>query len=311
MTIKVQSSSVYTFRLLSILAITGFLSLSLAKGEVVDRIIAKVNSDVITLSELEDISRQSEIDLNDSTRELVLNKLIDRILLVQAARKSKIEIPDSYINLQVEKEMQRIKSNFKKTEDYTAWLAKQQLTEDAIRIMMRDRISNELLINRFLRKSAPPVTDDDIRKYTHNNPEEAAKQETVHLKQIFFEVPEDATADEKEAIHQKALQCQRELKMGASFDALVEQFSDDSAGKEEKGDLGFIHHGEVMPEIEKLAFSLKEGEYSDPILTERGYHIILVLEKASIREYLYEQSIDNYQKDMLKKLRAEAVILIK
>lgn len=290
--------------------LSSFVSSS-ARGEIVDRIIAKVNSDVITLSELQDISRQSEVDLTDSTREAILSRLIDRILLVQAARKDRIEIPEAYINLQAEKEIQRIKSNFPKPGDFEAWLAKQNMSEEAIRIVLKERLSQELIINRYLRKNVPPISDEDIRKFKRTNPDDAVKQETVHLKQIFFEIPEDSSPDQNETIHQKAVQCFRELKMGTSFESLVVKYSDDSASKEEGGDLGYIHHGEIMPEIEKLAFSLNEGDFSEPILTERGYHIILVLEKASIREYLFQISIMKYQQDILKKLRKDAVITIK
>ena len=291
-----------------------FLSLYLASMgfcEIVDRIIAKVGPDIITLSEVEEAARQAEINLTDETRAKVINSIIDRLLLVQEAKKEKIETPEGRLNLAVDRELSRIRQAFHSEEEYQQWLVKQQMTPDEVKMRLKDRVNTEVLISQLLQKNTSPITDIQIQDFSKSNPQEAAKQETVRIRHIFFSLSTDSPPEEEKKVLEKAFQVYHELKAGGNFEELAAKYSDDSATRGDGGDLGYIGHGEALPEIEKVAFKLETNEISEPIKTINGYHIIQVTDKASVREYLFQQAMQKTHDKLVKELREKTPITIK
>jgi parvulin-like peptidyl-prolyl isomerase len=74
----------------------------------------------------------------------------------------------------------------------------------------------------------------------------------------------------------KAQEIRRKLAAGGDFAALAAQESDDTGSKDKGGDLNFFKHGQMVPQFDQAAFSLKVGEISEPVKTQFGYHIIKV-----------------------------------
>lgn len=268
---------------------------------------------MITLSELEEAARQNEINLSEDTEVKlnVLNALIDRVLLVQEANKEKIDVPEGRINAAVNLQVAEIRKKFDKESDYNQWLAKQDVAPDEVVPRLKERVGQEILINQLLRKNTGVISEITIKRFAEDNPVEAQKQETVKISHIFLSVSPTAPPEEEKKIHDKAWQIYHELKAGAKFEDMVSKYSDDSATMDTGGDLGYIHHGESLPEIEKEAFQLDTNQISEPIKTDNGYHIIKVTDKASAREYLYQEAMKKTEERLLKDLRAKATIIIK
>jgi parvulin-like peptidyl-prolyl isomerase len=281
------------------------------RAEIIDRIIAKVGTDVVTLSEVEEIAKQSEINLTDDIKTKIINSIIDRLLLVQDARKEKIDVPDGRINAAVENEINRIRQTFTSEPEYKQWLFQQNMTPEEIRLRLKQRVTQEILISQLLRKKTPPVSSIQIQDFSKNNPDEAQKQVKVRIRHIFFSLSSTTTVEEINKVQEKAMQVYHELKAGGTFERLVIDNSDDVATKEIGGDLGYIGHGETLPEIEKVAFELDTNQISEPIRSENGIHIIQVMDKASAREFLYQQAMQKTQDELIKTLRERAQITIK
>jgi peptidyl-prolyl cis-trans isomerase C len=134
----------------------------------------------------------------------------------------------------------------------------------------------------------PTITDDALR--ARYDQEYAGKpgEEEVHAKHILV----DSEADAKKII--------ADLKGGADFAALAKQYSKDPGGAQ-GGDLGFFKKDEMVPEFATAAFALKDGQVSpDPVHSQFGWHVILVVEHRRAAAPSFEQARDELRQKMIQ-----------
>jgi len=278
---------------------------------VIERTIAVVGTEYITQTDLDFFAITRATQVNDSTQKILLDNLINDTLLIQIARKEMIDVYDSIVKSETDQRYQHYRSQFPDEETFNKWLKMRMLSVSDLKSIMKNGVYKEKLIYTLLRKKTEPVTDTELQNYLKKYPDAPAKMESVRIRQVLLTVPANATAEEKETIHQKALQVYRELKSGTPFELLVSRYSEDSASKEEGGDLGIIKRGEMLPEIENVAFALKDMEFSEPILTSNGYHIIQVNNRTSVRDAIYQEKWKQTIDKLLKEAKAKTKITIK
>ena len=170
-------------------------------------------------------------------------------------------------------------------------------------------------------RSKIQIKDKDVEEYykehiaSYNTPPE------VRLQQILLMVPPEADEEAIKRIREKAEEIAQKIKNGEDFNKMVKLYSQDSSAAT-GGDIGFFKQGELMPAINKVAFSLYVGEASTAIQTPAGFHIIKVLDKREkqkmteeerkkeIEGILYNQEVEDKFKQWLKELRKKAFIQI-
>src|SRR5436309_1754803 len=131
------------------------------------------------------------------------------------------------------------------------------------------------------------VSDDELRQYYEQHKAEYMIPERVKAQHILFKTQEK-TPEEVEKIKEKARQVLERAKKGEDFGALAKQFSEDSSASN-GGDLGDFGRGQMVPEFERVAFSLGVGAISDLVQTQFGIHIIKVTGKQDARERPFEE----------------------
>lgn len=138
------------------------------------------------------------------------------------------------------------------------------------------------------------VTDEEAKAYYDEHREEFKDKEKVKISQIVVATEEEA---------QEILQ---ELENGADFAELASRKSDDQNIAKSGGDLGYIERGKMPAVLEKIYFSLKVGEISNPVKTNQGYYIVKLEDKkeAAVKEF-YEVSDDIKSKLTVGKQREE------
>ena len=117
------------------------------------------------------------------------------------------------------------------------------------------------------------VTDAQLHAAYSANMDNFRTPERVHLRHIMFKTT-DKTDAEKKQILAKAQDVLKQLKGGADFAELAKKNSDDSANAPKGGDLDWVVKGQMVPEMEKVAFTLQPNQISDVITTPYGYDIL-------------------------------------
>ena len=144
------------------------------------------------------------------------------------------------------------------------------------------------------------VSPDDIKRYYEDNEQQYSTPEQVRASHILLKTEGKDDA----AVKKQAEELLAKAKAGADFAKLASQYSEDEISKAKGGDLDFFPKGQMVPEFDKAAFSLKPGEISDLVKSQYGYHII----KVTDRKPATKKSLDEVRaqiEDQLKWERAQ------
>src|SRR5262245_26029955 len=136
-------------------------------------------------------------------------------------------------------------------------------------------------------RSEIKVTDDELRQYYEQHKDEYTLPERAKAQHILFKT-QGKTPEEIEKIKEKARGVLERAKKGEDFSSLAKQYSEDSSAAA-GGDLGDFGRGQMVPEFEKVAFSMGVGAISDLVQTQFGIHIIKVNSKQERRERPFEE----------------------
>jgi parvulin-like peptidyl-prolyl isomerase len=290
-----------------------------ARAEIVERVVAKVNGDIVTLSDFQ--SRQLtaaqaarvgpdrvEAFLRQNNAR-ILQDAIDELLLTQRADELGMKAPPQAVR--------EIIDNIKKENklETDAELEEQLRREGMTMDDLRRSIGRSMLRRYVLQREIEPkvaVSEEDSYAEYQAKKAEYTKPETVTLEEILV-VGEDAEA--------KAQALVGRARGDEDFGALARAYSQAPSAKN-GGELGRLARGELSPELEKRAFALTKGAVSDPIPQGEGYRILKVVEKTEthvvpydeakkeIRQKLGEQRIQKEYEDYLKTLRDKAIVSV-
>lgn len=314
---------------LSLLAIV--LSASLASAELVDRVAAVVNNELIALSEVEariapDLQKlRNEADpakRGELRTELVkrgVELLIGEKLMEAQVRELNIEVADSEIEMGIEDVM---KQNNITRDRFEQALSDEGYTMASYKSFMRKHLSRLKLVNLKVR-SKVKVSDEDLKAEYARWARDEANEFEVHARHLLVQVAPRATPEQVEAARVKATALMEEArKPGVNFAELAKKKSEGPSAAD-GGDLGFFRRGVMVAEFEKAAFTLKPGQVSEPIRTKFGWHVLTVEErkplaappleevKDQLRERMLRGQLERFTDQYVQELRAAAVVDVK
>ena len=131
-------------------------------------------------------------------------------------------------------------------------------------------------------------TDAELQKIYDQNKDQYRVPERVDVRHILLKTT-DKPASEDAKIKAKAEDIEKQLKAGANFADLAKKYSEDPGAAQTGGEYKGVTRGQMVPEFEQAAFSLKPGEISDPVKTSYGYHIIQVEKHDQARLRPFEE----------------------
>lgn len=177
---------------------------------------------------------------------------------------------------------------------------------EQIMMLTKNFLANAYIKNEIIDKIH--VTESAVRAYYKTHQEEFKNPELLRARHIFIRIDLNNAADEdKDKAKLKIDGLMKRIKSGEDFAKLAGEFSDDPDSKTKGGDLGFFQRGRMSPEFDKVAFSLKPGEFSDVVETPFGYHIIRVEEKKDASIESFDKVRDKIEQIVFADLKKQRV----
>ncbi|HEU4523882.1 MAG TPA: peptidylprolyl isomerase [Gemmatimonadales bacterium] len=260
---------------------------------VVDRVLAVVGNRPVLASQVDEelFSRQAQgVKLPEDPKQLdvlrrqVVSSIVDEEILVQQAmRDTTIQVTDQEIADGVEQQIRQVRDNFTSEVDYSNELKKagfqtpeeyrRWLTDQQRRAALQNRLIDGLKGAGKLKPVAP--TEQEMREYFDANKGSlGSRPATLSFQQIV--VGPKPSPEAKARTKALADSIVLELRRGADFATAARRFSQDPGSREQGGSLNWFRRGVMVPEFEKVAFSMRPGVVSDPVESPFGFHIIQV-----------------------------------
>ncbi len=302
-----------------------------AQKQLVDRVIAVINDEAITQSELdlflrpfyEDLKRELQGEalmskLNE-VRLKLLNQLIEDRLVAQEAKASGITVDDTEIDEMV----RQVKTHFPSEEGFEKALASQGQNLAELRELYRRQISIRKLHDREI-SAQVVVSPREIEEYYKTHSSEFSQDEAIKVRSITIRKGPEALDKgiTDEAAQQKIESLAKRIRAGEAFEALARKYSEDDHTKE-GGLVGWVKRGEMLASIDESLFELKEGTISPVLESTAGYHLFKIEEKkvpklppldevrTKIHSVLFRQKAEKRFKEWMEQLKRRAYISIR
>jgi len=261
-------------------------------AEVAERIVAKVNRDIITRTEWDEATAaqlaQSGTVTGTAERgkitEQVLERMISSRLIIQEALAGGLKVGDTEVEPQVDQEIEATRAQFPSQREFEARLKAEGVSLENLRDRITRRVKDQFLYFRMISKKqreldqTAEVTEDEVKAYHEANKDRWQTPPMVRARHIQFSVDPAATGDaRKDALaeaRRKLVAAQAALKRGEKFEDVAIMLSDDTVTRATGGDLGTFERGTWHESIEDSAFSLKPGQVSKPVESPVGLHLV-------------------------------------
>jgi peptidyl-prolyl cis-trans isomerase SurA len=304
-----------------------------AEGKVVEEVVARVNNDIITRSELdkarssaadgarEDCNgrctpEQLQVAVEDSQK-YALRDLIDQSLLAQRGKDMDINVEPEVVK---QLDQIRQKNNLKDLDDLEKAVSSSGVNWEDFKNNIKNRILTQEVIRREV-GSHINITHDEEMKYYEEHKKDFVRPEQVALSaiEIKTEGKKESEIPELKAKAQKLLD---RVKEGEDFGELAKRFSD-GATAQQGGYLGQYKRGELSKELEDIVFKMNRNQLTDVIETKQGFLVLKVLEhyeegeqsfekvENEIQDHLYQQKMEPALREYLKTLREQSYVVIK
>lgn len=277
-------------------------------AEVIDKVVATVNGEPVTLSELErilqpvykqfeQIYKGEELEeAKKRARHELLEQLIENKIILQKAKEDGVTITEAAM----EEELADIKDKFGSMEEFQGALEKEGLTLEQYKKDLTEQLTIRAMMEREVVSKAK-VSPEEVEEYYNKHKDEFMSPEMVHIGHILIKDNE-----------KKIQEIYKQLGQGKDFSEI----------ESEAGDPGFIPIDQLKPELRQIVDSLKPGEYSKIIKTDIGWHIIKLLEKKEpepiplssawdeLEDKLFRKKLTQEHKKWITRLKSKAHIVI-
>lgn len=281
------------------------LVFQLQSQTVIDKVIAKVGSEIILLSEVEDeysYARSSNPQIDESAKCQILESIISQKLIVYQAKLDSVEVSDDEVQGQLDlrfdhilRQMNGDEEFFKEYYGATVKEMKERFKEDQQQKILAERMQQELI-------QSVSITPKEVLDFFNSIPTDSLPFLNSEVEIGELVVKPQVNAEERALALEKITDIRKQIVEGASFDELAKKYSADTESAKRGGDLGFAKRGAYVPEFESAAYSLEPDELSEIVDTDFGFHIMKLTERRGnvikIKHILISPTITSDDEDL-------------
>jgi len=266
-----------------------------AQAAIFDRVVARVNDEIVTESALNEklrveLFRIQQAGLSDEAdpeeiRRNILKRIIEEKLILERGAKLGLDVDEASL----EKALADIRTSNNLAEGQLEMMLE---SEGRSLDDYKKTIRNQIMVSKVIQfeiQSKMKLSDRQKLSYYRKHQKEFWEAGKVHAYHILFILDDNLTEEEAQLKKSKARLVLEKIGKGEDFETLAKIYSEDITASS-GGDLGVMERGKMVPEFEKAAFGLKQGEISGIVTTPYGLHIIKVTEKISGRTLPYDEA---------------------
>jgi len=251
------------------------------EAQVIDQVVAVVGGEHILLSDIEQELLRQKMEgspTGENNRCDVLEQILIQKLLLTQAKIDSLKTNESSVEMEIDRRLKY----------FTSQLGSEKALENyfnkpiyEIKNDLREAIREQLLTQQMRQKIVDKVkiTPAEVKSFYKNIPSDSLPTvpEQYELQQIMIYPP--STEEAKLQVREKLLEIRNRILQGERFSTLAVAYSEDRASAIRGGELGFRYREELVKAFADAAFNLKEGQISQIVETEYGFHIIQLIEK--------------------------------
>ena len=263
--------------------ITACVATISAQNQVIDRIVAVVGKNIIMQSDIEEQYMQFRLQGGikgsaSSIRCEILEDQLFRKLMLNQAELDSITVTDEQVEAEMEYRIRYFLSQLGSQEKLEKYFNK---TMTEIKDELRTSIKDQKLIEEVQRNIVEGVsaTPGDVREFYNSIPSDSIPMVSAQYEIAQLVKKPPITLDQKLEVKDRLYGLRNRILKGERFSTLALLYSEDPGSAKKGGELGFKGRGELVPEFEAAAFALKDGEISEVVETEYGFHIIQMIER--------------------------------
>jgi peptidyl-prolyl cis-trans isomerase SurA len=303
--------------------------LAASPGEIVDRVAATVDGEVITLSEIEEragaeLRRAGALEgkEREEARGKALHRALDQLVAEKLLQKQAKALGLEVTELQVDAAVEDVKTrNHFDDQALDRALSEQGLDRATFRAQIRRELETYQVMQAKIRARGK-VTDEDLKNYYQSHPQEFEGDTELHVRHIFLPLAEDAPPAEEAKARAAGEKVLQRLRTGEDFAKVAREVSKGPSAPE-GGDLGWLKRGTIQKTLDDAAFALGDGKFSGLVRAGAGLHILKVEgrrvggartfeeAKEEIRNRLLEEQLGQTRQQVLDELRKAAVVEVK
>jgi peptidyl-prolyl cis-trans isomerase SurA len=298
-----------------------------APTEVVDRVAAVVNGQVITLSDLveragpawETAERLAGGPQRAEEQKKLLRAAFDAVVAEKLLQAKAVELQIESTDQQIDAAIEDIKKRNNFSDAQLDEALKQQGLDKATFRQNVKREYDSFLVVQYQVRGRVKISDEDLKHYYQIHTQDFAGEDEVKVRHVFLPLPEQAPKAEEARVLAAAQRIRQRALSGEDFAKLAREVSKGPSAAE-GGDLGWLRHGTIDRTLEDAAFSLQPGQVSKVIRAGPGVHVFKVEDrrraggksfeeaKEEIRQRLFEQQASTYRDELIAELRKDAFI---
>ncbi|MCK4666058.1 peptidyl-prolyl cis-trans isomerase [Candidatus Dependentiae bacterium] len=277
----------------------------ITSSEVVNKIVARVDDEIITQYELDEnvsfyLTQVSPQGLNiDEIKKEILDSMIEDILIMKEAEALELtdNIDESLLGMNVDMAIDNIRAQYNSEEEFLRALKMAGLTLGKLRENYSKKIKESELSKIIIEKqvkSKVNIEKDEMEKYYEENKERYQKAKgKVKLSQIMITGSKTGAFGIAESIRKR-------IEGGADFHEIAKSESDDSFTKQDGGKLGILNTDDLNKKITSEIVKLNPGQITSVIDIGGNYYIFLLEKKDKPEEMSFEEAFDYVKADLYR-----------